>query len=373
MTYNSKETKSKELFLLFSKNGNLTRWKNSGYLQREEKYYQNLNKLFGKITWITFGGEEESNLIETLNNIDVLNNSSNLSINESIENIATKLKQSIHVLKTNQLSSAYIAYKIHKITNIPYIIRCGNVRNYWIHRKSFIEKIINWLQLKLSISAARALIVPTQQEANYAKRLFFLNSSKIKIIPNFVDTELFKPSNPVKTNKICFVGSFKPAKNLTNLVLSLKNLNNVELRLIGDGQEKQKLKTLAKQIGVKIEFIGVQPNEHLPKLLNESQCFVFPSLYEGHPKALIEAMACGLPVITTPVYGIKNIIQHEFNGYICNNITPESIRVGITKVMNDAKLRNFMSKNARQTILNEYSLEVVLAKEIQLYKDLKLS
>ena len=86
---------------------------------------------------------------------------------------------------------------------------------------------------------AQALIVPTNQEANYAKKLLLLPSSKIKVIPNFVDTELFKPSNTPKTNKICYVGSFKQAKNLTNLVLSLAGLADIELRLIGDGPERQ--------------------------------------------------------------------------------------------------------------------------------------
>ena len=95
-------------------------------------------------------------------------------------------------------------------------------------------------------------------------------------------------------------------------------------------------------------------------------------MYEGHPKALIEAMSCELPVITTPVYGIKNIITHNINGYLCNDTTPQSIKQGITNVLNDPKLKNLMAINARKTILKEYSLEVVLEKEIELYKDLNL-
>ena len=96
--------------------------------------------------------------------------------------------------------------------------------------------------------------------------------------------------------------------------MSLADSNDIELRLIGDGPEKHKLEKLAATVGVKIEFLGVKPQDELPELLNECQCFVFPSLYEGHPKALIEAMSCALPVITTPVYGIKNIINHNVNG-----------------------------------------------------------
>ena len=143
------------------------------------------------------------------------------------------------------------------------------------------------------------------------------------------------------------MGSFKQAKNLTNLVLSLADFTDIELRLIGDGPEKQKLEKLASEVGVKIEFLGVKPQDELPELLNECQCFVFPSLYEGHPKALIEAMACGLPVITTPVYGIKNIISHKYNGYLCKDTSPASIKEGIMNVLNNRTLKDSISINAR--------------------------
>ena len=369
------ETNSHQLFLLFSKNVKLLTWKNSGYLTRENTYYQKMLQSFNKITWITYGGKEDSQLTKEIKKVSILNNESDLSPKQYLNNIAIKLtqhKSGKYVLKTNQLSSAYDAYKIHKNTNIPYVIRCGNVRNYWIHKKGLISKLVTWIQLKLSMNHAQALIVPTNQEANYAKKLLLLPSSKIKVIPNFVDTELFKPSNTPKTNKICYVGSFKQAKNLTNLVLSLAGLADIELRLIGDGPERQKLEKLASDVGVNIEFLGVKPQNEIPELLNECQCFVFPSLYEGHPKALIEAMSCELPVITTPVYGIKNIITHNINGYLCNDTSPQSIKHGITNVLNDSKLKNLMAINARKTILKEYSLAVVLEKEIELYKDLNL-
>ncbi|SVC68773.1 uncharacterized protein METZ01_LOCUS321627, partial [marine metagenome] len=205
------KTHSNQLFLLFSKNVNLLTWKNSGYLSRENKYYKKMYQLFDKVTWITYGGREESELTEEVEKVVILNNESNLSYKQYFNNISIKLKQpksGKYVLKTNQLSSAYDAYKIHRNTNIPYIIRCGNVRNYWIHKKRFVSKLVTWIQLKLSINHSQALIVPTVQEANYVKKLLLVPSSKIKVIPNFVDTELFKPSNSPKTNKICFVGSF---------------------------------------------------------------------------------------------------------------------------------------------------------------------
>ena len=82
-----------------------------------------------------------------------------------------------------------------------------------------------------------------------------------------------------------------------------------------------RLSAFAKKHDVDIEFIPNQRNEDLPRYLNECEIFAFPSLYEGHPKALIEAMSCGLPVVTTPVYGIQNLVTHKVNGYLCNGVT----------------------------------------------------
>ena len=364
------------LYLFLNPGETLKTWEDRGYLSREIKYYKKLKSVFHRVSWITYSKSEDYPIIRNISTIKILSNKKNspkkMYIKE-IHNQISAYKNELCVLKTNQLASAFEALKISRKFNLPLVIRCGNFRNYWIHRKGIIEKIKTWLKLKIAIHYSKILMVPTMEEATFAKNLLKIKDEKVKIIPNFVDTEIFKPNRDIEKHRdLCFVGSFKPAKNLTNLILSLENISGVKLTLVGDGPEQQNLEALANSTGVEIEFLGRLENENLPQILNSSQYFAFPSLYEGNPKALLEAMACGLTVIATPVYGIKNIINHMQNGYLCKDTTVNSIHETIITAMNSQQANKTISINARSTITNNYSIESVLSKEIGIYKELEL-
>jgi glycosyltransferase involved in cell wall biosynthesis len=87
------------------------------------------------------------------------------------------------------------------------------------------------------------------------------------------------------------------------------------------------------------------------------------------PKTLLEAMACGLPVIGTNVEGIKEVIEHRENGILCETDSG-SIKEAITTIMEDEGLRKRLGKNARKTIEERFSLEKMVDKELELYTQL---
>ena len=87
------------------------------------------------------------------------------------------------------------------------------------------------------------------------------------------------------------------------------------------------------------------------------------------PKTLLEAMACGLPVIGTDVKGINEVIDHRNNGIICNT-DPDSIRVAIVTLMEDEVLKQKLGENARKTIVENYSLDNLAGKELELLEAL---
>ncbi len=87
------------------------------------------------------------------------------------------------------------------------------------------------------------------------------------------------------------------------------------------------------------------------------------------PKALLEAMACGLPCIGSNVEGIREIIKHKENGYLCET-DAESIRQAILEVLEDGALRKNIGQNARRTIIDNFSLKKGLEKEVALYESL---
>ena len=126
------------------------------------------------------------------------------------------------------------------------------------------------------------------------------------------------------------------------------------------------LRGFAHRDNVNVTFKGRVPNEQLPLLLNIAEAFVLPSLYEGNPKALLEAMACGLPVIATPVEGNREVVKHKVNGCLTSGISPEAIREAIMEVLSNTELRIQIGKQARTFIEENYSVGALIQRELAL-------
>jgi len=359
------------LALFFTKGVSLTTWANIGFMKREAVYYRRIGEALGGVTWVTYGDQEDQEIAKSLTGINVVSNLQRLPPTR----FACKISETcgdLRVLKTNQLSGAYEAYLASRRSRVPLVVRCGYVRSYWIQQpKSKKKKITNWYRLQIALLAANRVLVPTVEESSFARQHFIIPRSRIRIIPNFVQTDIFRPNDETKRKRLLgFVGTFKYAKNLPALLRAMAGIPGLRLRLIGDGPQKAQLTAMADQLSLEVEFVPYQSQEDLPSLLNECVVFVFPSLYEGHPKALLEAMACGLPVVTTPVYGIRHLITHRVNGYLCDDTSPDAIRQGLRRVLEDEELRNRMGQAARRFVVERFSMPVVLEQELQVYREL---
>ena len=114
-------------------------------------------------------------------------------------------------------------------------------------------------------------------------------------------------------------------------------------------------------------MLGTFANNELPEIINEYNVLILASIYENSPKALLEAMSCGIPVIGTDVDGIREIIRHKENGFLCRT-DALSINEAIDTVMQDSELRQKMSRIGRQYVIENCSLPRILEKEIKIYK-----
>ena len=139
------------------------------------------------------------------------------------------------------------------------------------------------------------------------------------------------------------------------------------LTLFGSGSQEKELKNYASLHRIRAVFRGNLANNQLPEELNRHEIFIFPSLYEGNPKALLEAMGCGLAVIGTNVRGINEIIRHKDNGYFCDP-SAESIKKAIIEVQKDEALRKKMGINARKYILENCHLDKKIERELKIFK-----
>ncbi|NJO04104.1 MAG: glycosyltransferase family 4 protein [Chloroflexaceae bacterium] len=109
--------------------------------------------------------------------------------------------------------------------------------------------------------------------------------------------------------------------------------------------------------------LGSVPNHDLPRYLQRARVFVLPSHYEGHPKALLEAMACGLPVIGSDVPGIRELLHHGETGYLCPP-SPDGIRTAVELLLGDAALRHRLGQQARQYVLDHFALNRIVELEL---------
>ncbi|MEJ2356297.1 MAG: glycosyltransferase family 4 protein, partial [candidate division WOR-3 bacterium] len=210
-------------------------------------------------------------------------------------------------------------------------------------------------------------------EKEMVVRNYNIDPAKVKIIPNYVLTDIFKPYKGFeKKFDLIYLGRSDEGKNLKSLLEAHNLLNrknkNLSLLLIGGGYRDKNLRDLAIKYKLNVIFKDNIPNFQLPLFLNKSRIFIFPSMYEGHPKALIEAMSCGLPCIGCNVTGVNEVINHMETGFLCE---PDSkdIASAVDLVTTDKSLRKKMGTNSRKYVLNNYSFDKILKKELDVIRE----
>lgn len=365
----------KKLALFFTTGISLKTWEKVGNLGREVKPYNELANYFDKIYFFTYGDISDLNYQNVLNR-DIKIFPKKWKIPSKIyifllPFLYRKELKTVDILKTNQMNGAVAAVLTKWLYRKKLIIRCGYE---WLsilenQGSTYLKRRVVYLIEKIAYKTANTIILTSQKDKEYVELKFKIPSSRIKIVPNYIDTDLFKPVNIKREeNRIGFVGRLEEVKNLFNLIGAVSDLP-IKLIIFGSGSLGEKLENYTRQKKANVEFRGNIPNDKLPEELNKLQIFILPSYYEGCPKVLLEAMSCGLPCIGTNVEGIQEIIKHKENGYLCET-DAISIRKAILVVLNNKKLREKLSKNARKTIVNNFSLEKILEKEKIIYQAL---
>ena len=215
------------------------------------------------------------------------------------------------------------------LLGIPYIVSLRgsdvpyfNKRFYWLDKLVFkkLSRVI-WKRALKVVANSEGLKELAQKTAP---------NQEIRVINNGVDLELFYPPEKKAISskvKLISTGRLIERKGYAYLIEALKNNKNVELTLIGEGNIKELLESLALKNTVSVKFLGRIAHEKIPEYLRFADVFVLPSLNEGMSNAILEAMACGLPVITTNVGGSSELVKG--NGFIVNKASAVSLKHAI--------------------------------------------
>jgi len=264
------------------------------------------------------------------------------------------------------IPSGYIAMKL----GLPYIVSLRG-SDVPFHTPRF--KILDLLLFKRLSKKIweRAKFVVANSKGLREEALLTSPEQAVGVIYNGVDTDEFKPLNKSNDNEtLTFISTGRLAahKGYHFLIQALSGLKGVRLVLVGDGKQYEELKGLAKNLNVMVDFRGKLEHSKIVAELQKADVFVLPSITEGMSNSLLEAIACGLPVLVTNVGGSEELIKD--NGFIVEKGNIGALREKIQAYLNDKNLLKEQAK-ASVEIAKSMSWEKVANQYMNLYSKVK--
>lgn len=225
--------------------------------------------------------------------------------------------------------------------------------------------------------------------AEQAKKVVDIDK-KIYITPFGVDIEKFKPINVEKNGKYV-IGTVKTLDPKYGIDVSIKAFakllqilrengkreiaDNVIYEIYGKGDEKENLLSLAKELGVadKVRFMGYVDNAKLPQIVNTFSIFCCTSRYdsESFGVAVVEAMACGVPAVTSDVDGFKEVMENNVTGYIVERENVGKTAAALFDLLTDDKKRTACGQYARERVLRLFDWNRNVDAMISIYEEMK--
>ncbi|MFA4826240.1 MAG: glycosyltransferase family 4 protein [Methanoregula sp.] len=239
----------------------------------------------------------------------------------------------------------------------------------------WLNKLYTRSITKISFEIADCVLCYTDIEKEKLHK-FGVPTEKIRVIHNGVDTELFSPrktGGKKKYQQLLWVGRFVPGKGVNNLIEAfqkiVKDFENTRLILVGEGPLKSTIDDQIEKLGLKnnVEIYDYWNNSKLPELYNESDIFILPSLMEGVPRTILEAMACGIPVIITELPHLREIVNGA--GLIVPQGDSEKLTCAISQLLNNKEMALQLGKAGRQKISQQFSWQDTVEKTLNVYKE----
>ena len=204
----------------------------------------------------------------------------------------------------------------------------------------------------------------------------FLKDTLVEI-PNGIDTSKFSGDTfqgRKNLRNITYVGRLDSYKGVNYLLAGFKELlskvGNIKLTIVGSGPDETVLKNMARDLNIidVVAFKGRQ--EDVLSELDSTDIFVLPSLSEGMSNVLLEAMSCGLPVVATSVGGNSDLIKDRYNGILIEPGDSMKLSAALLELLKNDGLAKKLGKEARKTVKENYSMDHVVDKYVELYSRL---
>ncbi len=245
------------------------------------------------------------------------------------------------------------------------------------------KKKIFILAEKITAKFKDVIIVNSKSDYDQAIRLKIRPKKELKLIYNGIDALKFDFLPPEIARKklklsplkkiIGTIANFYPTKGIEYLIeafniLKPKSQNpDLKLVIIGDGEEKEKLKELIKKYKLKNEIILLGQIEEASKYIKAFDIFILPSVKEGFPWVILEAMAAKVPVIGTKVGGVPEIIESGKNGILVESKNPQELAKAIKYLSENERILQEIGIQGHQTVLFKFQVEKMIREIEELF------
>lgn len=273
---------------------------------------------------------------------------------------------------------AAAAWAVSRLTGVPY--------GFSAHAYDLFKEPVDRGFLTLKCADAAFVRCISDYNREHLVKSTGIDDSKFHVIHCGIDTSRFTvdgkhPAERPHKRTIVTVGNLVEQKGIRYLIEALSDpaIKRAACRtvIVGDGLLREELTALASSLGVEAEFTGAVDNSRIMQFYREADLFVLPSVTcaDGHrdgiPVVLMEAMACGVPVISTGISGIPELVEDGVSGVLVPEKDPRALSGAIGTVLADAGMRRRFSVEGRTKVVNEFDIRDVAGRLLDLFESVR--
>jgi glycosyltransferase involved in cell wall biosynthesis len=261
--------------------------------------------------------------------------------------------------------SASVARVVHLLTGIPYSFT-GHAHDIWHDRLLIPQKLEEALFVATCSRFGREWLM---------KQAYRDVAAKVHVVYHGLDTRRFIPPKDESVrekNLVVSVGSLGETKGFPDLIRACALLrdqgHDIRCRIVGEGPQRAELEALIKEYCLqdRVELTGAVPQERIMEYYHAAWVFVLPCVVaddgrqDGIPNVLMEAMATGVPVVTTAATAQAELIDHEIHGLVIPPHSPQDLAEAVRRLCDDAALRNRIRIEARRRMEEEFDNRITI-------------
>lgn len=375
----SNQSKNVRLGLFFTRHVSLDTWREVGLVDRELAIYRALGERGVKTT--LFGYDKEVHapledegfhcvcvrsgwLVGMLKALRRQNKGYRHLLNAAGE---------VDLIKTNQFAGGREALATATLTGKPLIARSGFIPSLTAALDQRPPEYVQSLEDEEMevIDRAAAVVVTAEHLRDHIIERQPSAAGKIHVIGNYVPAH-FTPKGPVEERPagkfvVMTVGRHHQHKGYDVLMAAMAGIKDLLWWSIGSGPDFEADRETAAKLGIDAVFTKRVGNAAIPAYLRAADVFIQSSRHEGHPKALLEAMAVAKPCLVSANRGVTTDVVHESTGLIAP-FTPEAFRAGLLRLRDDEGLRTRLGRAASEFVTSKYAISTIAKREHELYE-----